>query len=140
MFWCAGTIAVTAGGTSLCIWDMLAGGRLLSRLSNHQKTVGVTCASCCVAMQTQSGFDCSSTTASSDISMSYSTGSWLQRCTGERLQWATATSAAVPQVTCVTVSPYAGRTLEAAPRLLAGSLDGHVKIYELDTFKVLVAK
>ena len=41
-----------------------------------------------------------------------------------------------PQVTCVTVSPYAGRTLEAAPRLLAGSLDGHVKIYELDTFKV----
>jgi hypothetical protein len=41
---CAGTIAVTAGGTSLCIWDMLAGGRLLSRLSNHQKTVGVTCA------------------------------------------------------------------------------------------------
>jgi hypothetical protein len=56
------------------------------------------------------------------------------------LQWATATSAAVPQVTCVTVSPYAGRTLEAAPRLLAGSLDGHVKIYELDTFKVLVAE
>ena len=45
-----------------------------------------------------------------------------------------------PQVTCVTVSPYAGRTLEAAPRLLAGSLDGHVKIYELDTFKVLVAE
>jgi hypothetical protein len=60
--------------------------------------------------------------------------------TGERLQWATTASAALPQVTCVTVSPYAGRTLEAAPRLLAGSLDGHVKIYELDTFKVLVAK
>ena len=32
-------MAVTAGGTSLCIWDMLAGGRLLKRLANFQKTV-----------------------------------------------------------------------------------------------------
>lgn len=41
------------------------------------------------------------------------------------------------QVTCVAVSPHAGPASEAAPRLLAGSLDGHVKIYELDSFKVL---
>jgi WD40 repeat protein len=39
-------------------------------------------------------------------------------------------------VTCVTLSPLAGPETAAAPRLLAGSLDGHVKIFELDTFKV----
>ena len=72
-----GTVAVTAGGSHLCVWDMLSGGRLLARLSNHQKTV-----------------------------------------------------------TCVAVSPMAGPAAAAAPRLLAGSLDGHVKVYELDTFKV----
>lgn len=70
-------MAVTAGGSHLCVWDMLSGGRLLARLSNHQKTV-----------------------------------------------------------TCVAVSPMAGPVAAAAPRLLAGSLDGHVKVYELDTFKV----
>lgn len=45
-------MAVTAGGTSLCIWDMLAGGRLLTRLSNHQKTVGAMTATygCCCAL------------------------------------------------------------------------------------------
>jgi len=68
---------VTAGGSHLCIWDMLSGGKLLARLSNHQKTV-----------------------------------------------------------TCVSVSPMAGPAAVAAPRLLAGSLDGHVKVYELDQFKV----
>jgi U3 small nucleolar RNA-associated protein 15 len=30
----------------------------------------------------------------------------------------------------------AGPESSAAPRLLAGSLDGHVKIFELDTFRV----
>lgn len=39
-------------------------------------------------------------------------------------------------VTCVTLSPLAGPDVAAAPRLLAGSLDGHVKIFELDEFKV----
>ena len=68
---------MTAGGSHLCIWDMLSGGKLLARLSNHQKTV-----------------------------------------------------------TCVSVSPMAGPAAVAAPRLLAGSLDGHVKVYELDQFKV----
>ncbi len=65
----AGGLAVTAGGTSLCVWDMLAGGRLLQRLSQHQKTV-----------------------------------------------------------TCVALSPLAGPDSAAAPRMLSGSLDGHVKV------------
>lgn len=65
----AGGLAVTAGGTSLCVWDMLSGGRLLQRLSQHQKTV-----------------------------------------------------------TCVALSPLAGPDSAAAPRMLSGSLDGHVKV------------
>ncbi len=68
---------VTAGGSQLCIWDLLSGGKLLQRLTNFQKTV-----------------------------------------------------------TCVRLSPLAGPESAAAPRLLAGSLDGHVKIFELDSFKV----
>ncbi|GAX79819.1 hypothetical protein CEUSTIGMA_g7259.t1 [Chlamydomonas eustigma] len=39
-------------------------------------------------------------------------------------------------VTCVRMSPLAGPDSLAAPRMLAGSLDGHVKIFELDSFKV----
>lgn len=39
-------------------------------------------------------------------------------------------------VTCVRLSPYAGPDSAAAPRMLAGSLDGHVKMFELDDFKV----
>ena len=65
----AGGLAVTAGGTSLCVWDMMTGGRLLQRLSQHQKTV-----------------------------------------------------------TCVVLSPMAGPDSAAAPRMLSGSLDGHVKV------------
>ena len=68
----AGALAVTAGGTSLCIWDMMAGGRLLRRLSQHQKTV-----------------------------------------------------------TCVALSTLAGPEALAAPRMLSGSLDGHVKVCHL---------
>ena len=61
----------------MCVWDVLGGGRLLARLSNHQKTV-----------------------------------------------------------TSLAVSPLAGPASSAAPRLLTGSLDGHIKIFELDQFKV----
>jgi U3 small nucleolar RNA-associated protein 15 len=39
-------------------------------------------------------------------------------------------------VTCVALSPRAGPAAAAAPRLLAGSLDGHVKVFELDAFTV----
>lgn len=42
-------------------------------------------------------------------------------------------------VSCVLLSPVAGPDSLAAPRMLAGSLDGHVKIFELDTFKVVAA-
>ncbi|GIL86712.1 hypothetical protein Vretimale_19807 [Volvox reticuliferus] len=39
-------------------------------------------------------------------------------------------------VTCIRLSPLAGPESAAAPRMLAGSLDGHVKIFELDSFRV----
>lgn len=39
-------------------------------------------------------------------------------------------------VTCLAVAPMAGPNSTAAARLLTGSLDGHVKVYELDSFKV----
>eukprot|EP00798_Chlamydomonas_sp_ICE-L_P020921 gene20921-27769_t len=39
-------------------------------------------------------------------------------------------------VTCVRLSPMAGPDSAASPRMITGSLDGHVKIFELDTFKV----
>jgi len=64
-----GSLAVTAGGNQLCVWDLVGGGRLLKKLSNFQKTV-----------------------------------------------------------TAVRLSPMAGPDSMAAPRLLAGSLDGHVKV------------
>ena len=39
-------------------------------------------------------------------------------------------------VTCVRLSPLAGPEAAAAPRMLVGSLDGHVKVFELNDFKV----
>lgn len=42
-------------------------------------------------------------------------------------------------VSCVRLSPLAGPDSAAAPRLLAGSLDGHVKVFELNDFKVTSA-
>eukprot|EP00891_Asterochloris_glomerata_P002672 jgi/Astpho2/2672/fgenesh1_pm.00049_%23_14_t len=77
----SGTLAVTAGGTSVCIWDILGGGRLLARLDNHQKTV-----------------------------------------------------------TCLRVAAHAGPASSAAPRLLTGSLDKHVKVYELEGYRVTHAQ
>ncbi|BDA47532.1 U3 small nucleolar RNA-associated protein 15 homolog [Coccomyxa sp. Obi] len=72
-----GSLLATAGGTEIRIWSMLAGGRLLARLANHQKTV-----------------------------------------------------------TSLAVAPLAGPVATSAPRLISGSLDAHVKVYELDAFKV----
>ena len=80
-FFPSGGLAATAGGNTVCIWDVLGGGagsgRLVKRLANFQKTV-----------------------------------------------------------TCVALSPRAGPACAAAPRMLAGSLDGHVKVFELDAFTV----
>lgn len=42
-------------------------------------------------------------------------------------------------VSCVRMSPLAGPNSAAAPRMLAGSLDGHVKVFELNDFKVTSA-
>lgn len=42
-------------------------------------------------------------------------------------------------VSCVRMSPLAGPDSAAAPRMLAGSLDGHVKVFELNDFKVTSA-
>ncbi|KAK9905478.1 hypothetical protein WJX75_000621 [Coccomyxa subellipsoidea] len=72
-----GSLLATAGGTEIRIWSMLAGGRLLARLANHQKTV-----------------------------------------------------------TSLAVALAAGPTAASSPRLISGSLDAHVKVYELDAFKV----
>lgn len=79
-FFPSGGLLVSAGGTSLCVWDLISGGKLLRRLSNFQKTVS-----------------------------------------------------------CVRMSPLAGPDSAAAPRMLAGSLDGHVKVFELNDFKVTSA-
>lgn len=68
----AGALLVSVGGTEVRVWDLLGGGRLLRRLSNHQKTV-----------------------------------------------------------VAVKLSPRAGPDAVAAPRLLTGSLDGHVKVHGL---------
>lgn len=42
-------------------------------------------------------------------------------------------------VTCLAVAPRAWHLRAQAPRLLAGSLDGHVKVFELDAFGVTAA-
>lgn len=76
-FFPAGSLVVSVGGNSVCVWDVLSGGKLLRRLTNFQKTVA-----------------------------------------------------------CVRLSPMAGPDSAAAPRMLTGSLDGHVKVFELDGFKV----
>lgn len=73
----SGTLAVSAGGNYLCVWDILGGGRLLRRLENHQKTV-----------------------------------------------------------TSARVVAHAGSSVEPGARLVTGSLDGHVKVYSLDDFRV----
>ncbi|CAK0783260.1 hypothetical protein CVIRNUC_006459 [Coccomyxa viridis] len=72
-----GSLLATAGGTEIRIWNLLAGGQLLARMANHQKTVTSLCS-----------------------------------------------------------ANSAGPAATSAPRLLSGSLDGHVKVYELDSFKV----
>jgi hypothetical protein len=36
MFFLPGSLLVTAGGNSLCVWDIVGGGRLLRRLTNFQ--------------------------------------------------------------------------------------------------------
>ena len=72
----SGMVAATAGGNSVCVWD-LAGGRPLARMANHQKTV---------------------------TSLQY----------------------------VADAGPYS----ERSARLLSAGLDGFVKVYELDEYRV----
>lgn len=39
LFLPSGGIFLSAGGTEVCVWDIFAGGKLLTRLSHHHKTV-----------------------------------------------------------------------------------------------------
>eukprot|EP00232_Nephroselmis_pyriformis_P007623 CAMPEP_0182882100 /NCGR_PEP_ID=MMETSP0034_2-20130328/17575_1 /TAXON_ID=156128 /ORGANISM="Nephroselmis pyriformis, Strain CCMP717" /LENGTH=333 /DNA_ID=CAMNT_0025015165 /DNA_START=280 /DNA_END=1277 /DNA_ORIENTATION=+ len=76
----SGGMLVSAAGNSLFVWDVLGGGRLLRKLTNHQKAV-----------------------------------------------------------TVVRLAEEAGPAgLDGAPgmRMVSGSIDGHVKVWELDTFRV----
>lgn len=36
---CAESLLITAGGQQLCCWDLVSGGRLLHKLTAHQKTI-----------------------------------------------------------------------------------------------------
>ena len=71
LMFAGGNMAVSAGGNTIKIWDILGGGRELHSFSNHQKTITSLC--------------------------------FNGNCT----------------------------------RLLSGSLDHHVKIYDITTYKVL---
>lgn len=85
-FFPGGGLLASAGGSYVSVWDVIGGGRVLQRLTNHQKTV-------------------------------------------------TSVRIASPPVLA---TPGAARRT-ASPRLLTASLDGHVKVYELDTFRVTYA-
>jgi U3 small nucleolar RNA-associated protein 15 len=75
-----GRIAASAGGTTVKLWDLAAGGRALQTIRNHQKTVA--CAQA-LDVRDSEGVACS--------------------------------------------------------KLLTGSLDGHVKVYDMDTLQVTYA-
>ncbi|GBG72196.1 hypothetical protein CBR_g11128 [Chara braunii] len=81
-FFPSGGLFVSAGANYMNIWDIIAGGRLLKRVSNHQKTITSVQVSSPLGVATQS------TVIGGD-----------------------------------------------GPRLISASLDGHVKVYELDSFK-----
>ncbi|KAA8497875.1 U3 small nucleolar RNA-associated protein 15-like [Porphyridium purpureum] len=52
-----GTLAVTAGGEEVRIWDLVAGGKLLSRLRNHSKAVTALCLSSTASHLMSGGLD-----------------------------------------------------------------------------------
>ncbi|KAK3269238.1 hypothetical protein CYMTET_22303 [Cymbomonas tetramitiformis] len=84
-FFPSGSLMATAGGTSVCIWDVLGGGKLLRRVTSHQKTVT------CVKIIADIG---------------------------------------PPSLLGGEDAP------NASTRMITGSLDGHLKIYDLDKFQV----
>lgn len=74
-FFPTGSMAITVGGYSIRIWDLLAGGKLVHEISNHQKTV-----------------------------------------------------------TSVCVAAEAGPASSSSSRILTGSLDSHVRVFEVGTY------
>ena len=110
----AGSLVVTAGGNQLCVWGLVGGGRLLKKLNNFQKTISHHC-----------------------FSYHIHAGSLVVTAGGNQLcVWDLVGGGRLLKkltnfqktVTSVKLSPMAGPESSAAPRLLAGSLDGHVKV------------
>ena len=107
------TVLVTGGGTEVRVWDVLGGGKPVTCMGNHQKTV-------------------------TSLAVVGSSGGGEDDAEGEGEAGAGAGES----------GPYASRRRRRptvasrlgggahGPRLLTGSLDGHVKVYELDTFQV----
>lgn len=92
-----GALLASAGGPSVCVWDLTAAGGGVSSGGNVAPS-------------------------------SSSTAGLLKRMANFQ-----------KTVTCLAVCPRAGPQRALAPRLLAGSLDGHVKVFELDAFGVTAA-
>ena len=90
-FFPSGSLLASAGGDALCVWDLVAGGRLLRRLRAHAKALT------CVRVYPDAG------------------------------------PPPLPEA-----GDPAGATghRSGSPRMLAASLDGVLKVYELDAFTV----
>ena len=107
-FFPAGGLLASAGGDSLCVWDLAAGGKLLRRLRAHAKALT------CVRVYDDAGPP--PPLPAGDIEAD------------DEDDAADAAFAAA--------GARGGGHRAGTPRMLAGSLDGVVKVYELDTFRV----
>jgi U3 small nucleolar RNA-associated protein 15 len=97
-----GQMLVSVGGQDVCVWDALSGGKLVSKIRCHQKTV-----MCCHVAPDGGPVPVADDDRAGDGDL---------------------------------FSGFVGRNRSAmnrtSPRLLTGSLDGHVKVFELDSFSV----
>ncbi len=106
----SGTMAVSCGATVARVWDLLS-GKLLASLENHQKTV---------TSLRHVVIDPSEGAAAAGASEA----GGGQEGEGEAGAMAAAAGS----------EGASRRSWRAGPRLLTGSVDGHLKVYELDTF------
>ena len=95
-----GQMLVSVGGQDVCVWDALAGGKLVKRIRCHQKTV----MTCHVAPDGGPVPVAEDKNGDSDLFSGFNSSRSAMTRT--------------------------------SPRLLTGSLDGHVKVFELDNFSV----
>jgi hypothetical protein len=102
-FFPSGGLLVTAGGTSLCVWDVLRWGGLMRQPRMARQL--------CLSAAP------SPPPPPPATPRHHSGGKLLRRLSNFQ-----------KTVSCVRLSPFAGPDSAAAPRLLAGSLDGHVKV------------